>query len=190
MGKLSIIAAIAFSFFGYIMLQTMQQSSRDTEVKQSDYLSSQVARELAIKGRKLVLATWLNSSGGSVNPINIDENGGNIQMTGSDYSINGDILDFKVRGVYNGAVHDIRSRFQYVNFGANPLQIKAADIQMAIDPNAILENINLITLDDQAINELETVLIDELALGNSLSDFGLGFDVMQNQINQELLDSG
>ena len=190
MGKVSIVAAIAFSFIGYILLENMQQASRETDVRQGDYLSSQVARELAIKGRKLILANWIESGGTSFAlPDTIYESGGNISFNPADFSIVGDVIDFKVRGVYNGAVHDIRSRFQFATFGANPLQIKAAEVDLTIDPGADL-GITQITLDDQALNELETVLVDELALGSSLGDFGLGFGMLQNEINQELTDAG
>ncbi len=190
MGKVSIVAAIAFSFIGYILLENMQQASRETDVRQGDYLSSQVARELAIKGRKLILANWIESGGTSFAlPDTIYESGGNISFNPAEFSIVGDVIDFKVRGVYNGAVHDIRSRFQFATFGANPLQIKAAELDLSIDPGADL-GIDAITLDDHALNELHGVLVEDLILGSSLGDFGLGFEMLQNEINQELEDAG
>ncbi len=190
MGKVSIIAAVAFSFIGYILLQNMQQASLETDVKQSDYHSSQIARELAMKGRKLLLAQWIDAGGGIINPIaNISENGGTISMDPSAFSLAGGILDFKIRGTYNGAVHDIRSRFEFVNFDANPLQIRAADVEIAIEPTAVLD-INHISLDDRALNDLESIIVDELNLGSSLSDFNLGSEIIMEEIKSELEDSG
>lgn len=188
MGKVSIIAAIAFSFIGYILLQNMQQASLDTDLKLTDYHSGQIARELAIKGRKLLLAQWIDANGGVINPIpNISENGGTISMDPSAFSLAGGILDFKVRGTYNGAVHDIRSRFEFVHFDANPLQIRAADIDISIDPSAVLD-INHISLDDKALNDLESILVDELELGSSLADFNLSSADVVSDI-QDALDN-
>lgn len=187
MGKVSIIAAILFSLVGFILLSNMQQTSRETDIKQTDYLSSQLSRELATKGRQLILAGWMNN-GGNENFVpqetSFSQDGGTISIT--DLSVAGPVIDFKSRGTYNGDVHEIRSRFQYNNFSTDIMQFKVADMHMSIHPGAQLINFNSIAIDDQALLDLENTIVDDLGLAPSLGSLGLGADTMIANIQHEL----
>ncbi|MEM8484159.1 MAG: hypothetical protein AAF564_01360 [Bacteroidota bacterium] len=192
MGKVSIIAALVFSLIGFILLGNMQQATRETSEAQSDYHTGQLARELAVKGRKLIIAEWINLGGvtGTEPFTTISENGGTISVEsyGADPT-NANVLDFTVRGIYEGAVHEIRTRYSWNNFTVNPLQITAPDMTTTIDPNANLD-FPSITLDDQSLHELDEVLIDELQLANDLDHFNLGLSTLVADLENEIDISG
>ncbi len=192
MGKVSIIAAIVFSLIGYILLGNMQQATRETNEAQSDYHTGQLARELAVKGRKLIIAEWIKLGGvtGTEPFSTLSEGGGTISVEsyGADPT-NANVLDFTVRGVYEGSVHEIRTRYAWNNFTVNPLQITAPDMTTTIDPAATLD-FPSITLDDESLHELDEVLIDELQLANDLDHFNLGLSTLASDLETEITNSG
>lgn len=189
MGKISIVAAIIFSLIGFILLGISQETSRETDLQQGEYLSGQLSRELAIKGRKLILARWMGNSGASMTaPDTMTHLGGKIVFR--DFSVtpvNGNnVIDFKARGIYEGEVHEIRSRFQYNNFTTNLMQLKVADLNFDIVPGADLTYLGSIAIDDQALNDLESIVVDELGIADSLGEYGLGANAIKSHIENEL----
>ena len=192
MGKVSLIAAIFVTLIGFILTGNLQLTSRETDDKQAEYHGSQLSRELASKARKLILANWIELGGvtGVAPFATLSEGGGTMSV--EHYAADpadGRILDFTVRGVYDGSVHEIRSRFKWDNFALNPLQITAPDLDIEIDPNADL-NFPSITIDDLSLYELDDVLIQDLGLGLDLSVFGLGLSNLVDEVEGELSDEG
>lgn len=193
MGKGALIAAAGISFVAILFLSNIQLISRDTNIKQTNYQAGQIARDLAVKGRKLVLSDWIQQSGGGAGygkPFTtpIAEDGGTFEIR-DPFSKNGSVIDFTVRGVYEGSVHEIRSQFQWNGFGVNPFQVKAVAIDLDIDNNAQL-NFGSMAVDDQGINELEDILTTGLGLGSLWGGLGLGIDGLENEILSELSSSG
>lgn len=193
MGKGAIIAAAGISFIAIMFLSNMQLISRDTATRQVDHQSGQIARELAIKGRKLVLSDWIQQGGGGGSyskpfstPIN--ENGGTIEIR-DPFTLTGNVLDFTVRGTFEGAVHEIRSQFQWNGFGVNPFQVKAVKLDLEVE-NTTQLNLSSLALDDQGINDLDQVLIQDLGLGSSLADFNLSIADVESEILTEFSDNG
>ncbi|MEZ4700814.1 MAG: hypothetical protein R2834_10830 [Rhodothermales bacterium] len=172
-----------------MFLYNTQLVSRETDRRQYSNMKDQVARELALTGRKLILASWVESGGTrSAAPFaEIERDGGTISVSG--YDLDSDVLDFTVRASYQGAVHEVRSKYRWNTYAVNPLQIKATDIHLTVSPWANLD-IASITLDDQSIEELNEVLINELQLGNDLSDFNLSLEQMQQELETKLGESG
>ena len=189
MGKAALILSIAAIAITYTVMNSTQNTTLQTQEVSNRASANTLARDLAIKGRQLVLANWVSSEGkASSAPFqSIVEDGGTVTIT--QYQSVNDILDMTVRAVYDGAVHDIRSRFEWSGFGINPFQVKAADIQFDIDSGTDLE-FDEIILDDQSLDELEEVLIDDLNLANDLGDLGLGATELLGELNSELQFSG
>lgn len=189
MGQGALIATVAITVTMMLFLYTTQQTSRDTQDAQNEAYADKAARNLAEQGKKLALASWLESEGKSdVAPFNtITQDGGTIRI--SNYDLSSSVLDVTVRGTYDGAVHDVRSQFQWNSMGLNPFQIKAADLNLTVSNNADL-NISNITLDDQSLAELDDVLIQDLGLANDLEEIGLGIEGIQSDIESELSGSG
>ena len=189
MGQSALIATVAITITMMLYLYSTQQTSRDTQETQNEAYADKAARNLANHGKKLALASWLESSGASnVAPFSsTTKDGGTIEITS--YDLTSNILDVTVRGIYDGAVHDIRSRYQWNSMGLNPFQIKAADLNFDISKNATLD-IASITLDDQSLAELDEVLIQDLGLAEDLGEIGLGMDGIQNDISTSLANSG
>jgi hypothetical protein len=189
MGKATLIGAVATLLISSLMIYNTQLVSRETDGRQFDHMREQVARELALAGRKLVLAHWVESQGESaVRPFeSVERDGGTITV--SDYALVDGVLDFTVRAAYDSVVHEVRSRYRWNNYIVNPLQIKATDLHLDISPDATLD-IASISLDDQSIQELDEVLIQELQLGGSLSEFDLSMEQMETELRTKLDDSG
>ena len=189
MGQGALIATVAITITMMLFLYSTQQTSRDTQEAQNEAYADKAARSLAEQGKKLVLASWLESEGkSSVAPFNsITRDGGTIEV--SNYNLSSSVLDVTVRATYDGAVHDVRSQFQWNSMGLNPFQIKAADLSVNVNSNAEL-NISNITLDDQSLAELDEVLIQDLGLANNLGEIGLGMDQIQGDLESALSTSG
>ena len=189
MGQGALIATVAVTITMMLFMLTTQQTNVDTQEAQNEAYASDAARDLALQGRKLVLARWLETSGTlDKAPFSaITSDGGTIRV--SSYTLSGTTLDVTIRGEYDGAVHDVRSQYQWNSYGLNPFQVKAADIEVDISSSADLE-IASITMDDQSLAELDEVLIQDLQLGNDLSDFNLGIDNMTKKFDSELATSG
>ena len=152
-----------------------------------------MARDLAMKGHKLVLANWIALGGRNATlPFSgpVAEDGGTYELPAGTYSLSNDILDFTVRGTYSGAVHEVHSRYRWNGFGLNPFQLKTVGIDFTISPAANLENIDQLIVDDQAIAGLENILINELNYGSSLAELGLGITDLVNEINTAFSTSG
>ena len=189
MGQGALIGVVAVTITMMMFMYTAQLTSRETQDVQNEAAANEAARDLAMQGRKLILAAWMKSSG-SMNTApfsSIVQDGGSFSVTSFDASSS--TLDVTIRGEYDGAVHDIRSRYQWNSYGLNPLQIKAADLNVNIASNANLDFSN-IAVDDQALAELDEVLIQDLGLGSDLSDFGLGMNDMTTELSSALNSSG
>lgn len=189
MGKAAVLGALAVTLTVMSLVYTTQLTSRETQIVQSRAVSNDVARDLAEEGRKLVLSSWVESQGAmNAAPFqSTSKNGGTITVT--DFTTSADIIDVTIRGEYQDAIHDIRSRYQWNGYGLNPFQIKAAAINLDIAPGTDLD-FDKITLDDQALQDLNDVLISDLGLAASLSDLGLGFDKISEIVSDELSTSG
>ena len=189
MGQGALIATVAVTITMMLFMLATQQSNVDSQEAQNEAYASEAARDLALQGRKLVLARWLETSGTlDTAPFSsITSDGGTIRI--SSYTQSGTTLDVTVRGEYDGAVHDVRSQYQWNSYGLNPFQVKAADIEIDISSSADL-GIGSITMDDQSLSELDEVLIQDLGLGNDLSEFGLGMSSMETKLDAELSSSG
>ena len=127
--------ALAVTVIVIQMSSSTLETSKDTASVQSDAFSNSFARNLAGKGRKLALASWLESKGKlSTAPFNeVTLEGGTISIT--NYVLDSDVLDVSVRAVFNDAVHDMRSQYKWNSYGVNPIQIKAADLNFDISPS-------------------------------------------------------
>ena len=155
MGKAALLFALAAAIITMWLTYSTQQTTIDTQDAQTESYSNQMARELAIKGRKLALAGWIQSvgKGETASFQSLSEGGGKITIT--NYSVAAGVLDLTVRAEYEGAVHDIRSQYLWNPGGAlNSFQVKAAKVDMDIDNNAKL-NIPSIAIDDQALSDKE-----------------------------------
>ncbi len=161
----------------------------DTQDTQTDAYANQMARELAIRGRRLSLAAWIQSEGDNISaPFqSLNEGGGKINI--SNFVANNGELDITIRGVYEGAVHDVRSKYEWTGFGVNPFQIKAAEINFDLSPQTNLA-FDKITLDDQALQELNDVLIEDLGLASDLGSLNLGSGKIQTHIKDKLNSNG
>ncbi len=181
MGKGAIIAALALT----VLLVTLQNSSRlthlEAEAQTSDHQNSQVARDLAMEARKLVLAHWVSTAGaGMTAPFDTVSSAGGIYFI-EDYTRTSNVLDYTVRSAYQGAVHEIRSRYEWVDYAATGMQIKAADLNAVISPLADI-NVDGIAIDDQSLLDLGELLVDELGVVTSLGDLGLGWIDLQDDL--------
>ncbi len=190
MGKAALLFALAATITTVWLTYSTQETSRDTQDAQFLAHSNQMARELANKGRKLALANWIQVSGeeGSVPFLTMDDEGGTIKIT--NYNVSSGVLDLTVRAEYEGAVHDIRSQYQWNPGGAmNALQVKAAAIDFDISSQTTLD-IPSIALDDQSLADLDNVLIQDLGLADDLNDMGLGIDNITSNLESALSGSG
>lgn len=189
MGKAAVLGALAVTLTVMSLIYTSQETSRETQIVQSRAASNDVARELAHDGKKLILASWVEAQGalGSAPFQSINQDGGTITVT--DFNVSASVMDVTVRAEYNGAVHDIRSRYQWNGYGLNPFQVKAADIDFEISPATELD-FDKITLDDQSLKELNDVLISELGLAGSLAELDLGSGKILNNVKNKLNSQG
>ena len=189
MGKAAVLGALAVTLTVMSLIYTSQETSRETQIVQSRAASNDVAREMAQDGKKLILASWVEAQGslGSAPFQSINQDGGTITVT--DFDVSASVMDVTVRAEYNGAVHDIRSRYQWNGYGLNPFQIKAADVDFDISPQTELD-FDKITLDDQSLQELNDVLISDLGLAGSLAELDLGSGKIKTHVEGELSGSG
>lgn len=190
MGKAALLFALAAAITTMWMTSSTTETTIDTQNAQIESYSNQMARDLAIRGRKLALANWIAASGGEgAAPFQtITDDGGSISIT--DYTVNSGVLDLTVRAEFEGAVHDIRSQYQWNPGGAlNAFQIKAAKVDLDISSTTTLD-IPSITIDDQSLSELDDVLIQDLALASNLNEIGLGVDQITSAVESELGGSG
>ena len=173
MGKGALLSVIAVAFSTLLLLYNAQLSSNETGVRENENRARIVARDLALEGRKLLLAGWVSTNGSGVAPAftAMSQGGGQIDVV--NFSPLGDTLDFTVRANYQQTVHEIRSRFVWNDFALNAMQFKVNKINPSIDPMAQLI-FNSIGLDNQSLSELETVLFTDLGLPGDLSTYNLG----------------
>lgn len=192
MGKGALIAAIAAVFTTVLMLFSSQEQSNQTDNKENERRSLEIARELAMVGRKLVLTNWVQNSGGSgSSPFNgdtLDRDGGKIWIPPGDWSNPGnDTLGFTVLASYDSTVHEIRSLYAWKGFNMNTVQLKVGALQPDISNIAVLE-FDGIALDDQSLQDLEEVIVDDLGLVADLSVLNLGLAESFNVLDTELRD--
>ncbi|MEM8484155.1 MAG: hypothetical protein AAF564_01340 [Bacteroidota bacterium] len=190
MGKAALLFALAATITTVWLTTSMQQTNMDTQDAQTEAYSNQMARDLAIQGRKLALASWIAAAGESAAaPFQtLTEGGGDIEIV--NYNVDDGVLDLTIRAEYEGAVHDLRSQYRWNPGGAmNAFQIKAAKVDLDINNGATLE-IPTITLDDQALADLDNVLIQDLALANDLNEMGLGVQNINSVLEDALSGSG
>ena len=189
MGKGILVAGFAVAVTTMLLLSNTYRVSSATAEREADHQASSLTRDMALAGRKLVLASWIESGGtAALAPFaSINQDGGRIEIT--DYTLNSGVLDFTVRAEMDTTVHEVRSQFEWTGFNLNAFQLKTADLTASIDPNATL-NFNQMILDDLSIQDLDEVLIQQLGLGGSLSEFGLGMAGMTSALQTELAASG
>ncbi|MBX2818130.1 MAG: hypothetical protein KTR29_00570 [Rhodothermaceae bacterium] len=191
MGKGALIGVIALSFLALITLRNTQSISRSTNDKQLEFQVGFMAKELAMKGRKLVLSSWIKNNGASARDIGtVNDGGGTITLlSDSVKSLIGTEIGFTVRGVYEGAVHDVTSRLRWGSILSSPLQMKVPDLNLTVSSTATL-NMNEIALDTQSLDDLEQTLVIDLGLVPSLGSLNLGATDMRDAVEQELSDAG
>lgn len=190
MGKAALLFALAATITTMWLSYSAQQTNMDTQDTQTEAYANKMARDLAVRGRKLALAGWIQGDGkGTSAPFQtLSEGGGDITIT--NYVVNSGVLDLTVRAEYNGAVHDIRSQYKWNPGGAlNAFQIKAAKVDLDISNSATLE-IPSIAVDDQSLAELDEVLIQDLGLASNLGEMGLGIGNITSVLETELASKG
>ncbi len=190
MGKTALLFALSATVITMWLTYSAQETTMDTDDAQVEAYSNKMARDMAIKGRKLALASWIESKGNDTAApfTTITDGGGSISIT--DFSVSGSNLDMTVRAEYEGAVHDLRSKYKWNPGGAiNAFQIKAASVDMDISSNATLD-IPKIAVDDQSLSDLDNVLIKDLGLAGNLGELGLGINNITSVLESELSSSG
>ena len=187
MGKGAIIGAIALSFLAILTLVNTQSISRDTSDKQIEFQTGFMAKELAMKGRKLVISSWIQNSGTRADDIGtLNEDGGTMAlMSDSIKQLNGNLIAFTIRGIYDGTVHDVTSRFRWGAPITSPLQLKVADMDLTVSPTATL-NMQDIAIDTQGLDDLQQTVVTDLGLVPSLHSLGLGASYLTTEIETEL----
>ena len=190
MGKGAIIAAVFVIATTMTMLFNAQLQTRETEKREYKRQANQVARELAMEGRKVVLASWILSNGKqsswTTGPIQRD--GGRILV--SNMGMFNDTLDFSVQADYDSTVHEVRSRFTWTDFTLNPFQLRSWKINPDISSTAQLNLGSALALDDQNVQDLEGILVNDLGLISSLSDIGIDWSTMVTNVATELNNKG
>jgi len=173
MGKGALLSVIAVAFSTLLLLYNAQLSSNETGVRENENRARRVARDLALEGRKLLLAGWVGTSGSAVAPAftTMSQGGGQIDVV--NFAVLNDTLDFTLRATYQQTVHEIRSRFAWNDFALNAMQFKVNKINPVIDAGATLD-FTSIGLDNQSLSELDEVLFTDLGLSGDLSTYGLG----------------
>ncbi len=189
MGQGAVIGTFAIVITVALFMYSAQLTSLETQEAQTESHASETARDLAMKGRKLVLARWLESAGAlhatPFDSVSLSE--GTVYVT--DFNASDNMLDVTVRGVSAGAVHDVRSRYLWQDYELNPFQVKATSMDVYISPLATL-GISTISIDDQSLTEIEDVLINDLKLSGSLAELDLGINDMADNLIHELQISG
>ena len=181
MGKGALVAAVFVLATTMTMLFSAQLQSRETEQVEYERQANFMARELAMEGRKAVLAEWivrggiLNSWLGS--PVIRD--GGRIIV--SSLSQSGNILDFTVQADYDSTVHQVRSRYEWQDFAMNSFQMKSWRVNPSISTLATLD-FDSLALDDQNVQDLDEILVQELGIIASLSDVDIDWVDLVNDM--------
>ncbi len=189
MGKGALVIAIAVVFSTLLAVFNMQGQANETDSRENKKRSLEVARDLAMTGRKLVLTHWVDSDGSSsiAQPFTdtLIRDGGRIWV--EDFSFPAaNVLEFRAYGAYDSTVHEIRSRFSWQGFALNPVQFKVGALQPSISDQSILD-LESIALDDQSLQDLEDVFVDDLDQIDDLSEWGLGLTETSNALENALL---
>ncbi|MEM8488366.1 MAG: hypothetical protein AAF564_22645 [Bacteroidota bacterium] len=190
MGKGALVIAIAVVFSTLLAVFNMQGQANETESRENKKRSLEVARDLAMTGRKLVLTHWVDSEGSSSisQPFTdtLTRDGGKIWI--EDFSFpSANILEFRAYGAYDSTVHEIRSRFSWQGFALNPVQFKVGALQPSISQLSVLD-LESIALDDQSLQDLEDVFVDDLEQINDLSEWGLGLTETSAALENALIN--
>ena len=190
MGKGALIAAAAVTALALIFMSNTQLISRETDNSQLNYQTGEMARELAMKAHKLIVAGWIADKGAGTPPFGLNnpvsDDGGTYAL--EEYNLSSGILDFRVRGIYDGTVHDVRSRYQWHGFGVKALQFKGVSTDLIVSPTAQFDFKNL-AVDDLAINELEMMLKD-LEHPYDLDDYDLEVEDLMDDIEDAFSNAG
>jgi hypothetical protein len=189
MGKGALLSVVAVAISTLLLLYNAQLSSNETGSRENDNRARLVAQNLALQGRKLLLASWVQGNGSSTAPAftTLNQDGGRVDVT--NFTVSSDTLDFTVVATFQQTAHEIRSRYFWNDFALNALQFKVNKINPAIDPGAEL-TFNSIGLDDQSLGELEEVLFTDLGWAGSLDDYGLGMTQQVGAMETALNNSG
>lgn len=193
MGKGALIAAVAVVFSTLLLLFDAQVQANETDARENAKRSVEMARELAMRGRKLVLTDWIqkqnNGITANLSPFDtLTRDGGKIWIEA--WKDSSGILDFSVRAAYDSTVHEVRSQYAWSGFGLNPVQMKAGAINPTISSFANLSDLNAIVLDDQSLQDLHDVLVDDLSLIPDLSNYGLGLQESHDELEVALDNAG
>lgn len=192
MGKGALVIAIAVVFSTLLAVFNMQGQANETDARENKKRSLEVARDLAMTGRKLVLTHWVDSEGSSsiAQPFTdtLIRDGGKIWI--EDFSFpTANVLEFRAYGAYDSTVHEIRSRFSWQGFALNPVQFKVGALQPSISQLSVLD-LESIALDDQSLQDLEDVFVNDLAQITDLSEWGLGLTETSNALENALINGG
>lgn len=191
MGKGALIGVVALSFLAILTLVNTQATSRDTNEKQVEFQMGFLAKELAMKGRKLVISSWIKNKGANADDINtINDDGGTISILSDTVKqLSGNEIAFTIRGIFEGSVHDVTSRLRWGALLTSPLQMKVPDLNLSIDPSATL-NMSDIAIDTQSLDDLNQVLVTDLGLVPNLASLSLGNSFLINEVESELTSAG
>ena len=183
MGKGALVAAAFVLATTMTMLFNAQLQSKETENREYKKQADLMARDLAMEGRKGVLAYWIDKGGKLYSwpgdPVYRD--GGRIIVDNSTFWQTGNVLDFMVQADYDSTVHQVRSKFMWQNFAMNPFQLKTWRVNPSISSLAVLD-FDSLALDDQNIQDLEDILVDDLGIINTLSDVDISWNDVVNNI--------
>ena len=187
MGKGALIGVIVLSFVALLTMMNTQSIERDTSDRQYEYQTGFMAKELAMKGRKLVISSWIKNNGTRAEDIGtLDEAGGTINLLPDTLrDLFGTEIAFTVRGVYDSTVHDVTSRFRWGSLLSSPLQMRVPDLNLTISSSTILD-MDSIAIDTQSLDDLEQTIVTDLALVGSLGSLNLGVGEVSNEIQTEL----
>ena len=83
MGKATLIATIAIGFMALLLQNNATSTEHEIDVQNASQQKNMAVRELALEGRRLVLANWMASNGAqSSSPYaSLNRNGGVISVT-------------------------------------------------------------------------------------------------------------
>ena len=193
MGNGALFATIAVVGATLLLLFNTQIHSQETGRRELVQQANHVARELAMTGRKLVLADWVEANGASsTQPFSsVNRDGGLIRVVDYDNTAGSanSVLDFTVQASYDSVVHEVRSRFRWSNVSLNAVQLKAGDIAPTFSP-ASQFNFTDIALDNTSLLDLESILVADLGLIGDLSEIGLGLTDQQTTLEDEFTNNG
>lgn len=184
------VAAVFVLTTTLVLLMNAQLQSRETDDREFQQQATQLSRDLAMEGRKMVLAAWTQSDG-TLNASPFTQktrDGGHIRITS--YGLAGKTLDFTVQADFDSTVHEVRSRYEWQDgLIINPFQLQTIQLNPTISPSAQL-NFSTIALDDQNFMEIDEVLIQDLNLAPDLAALGVGMSNLVSDLGTELASSG